>query len=289
MASKDSKAWQSDSSSNGSVVVDGKAYNINDVKNGITNKFSNSHNLVPYEPVLVNFDQLNVNADSFKLTECISSSNFRLEVAYKCITNSKAMSDAKKAGKIQKIQLSDVTYFIVPKVKPGAIKNVISYNRFMAICIAAIRLNLTKQKYNWDNHQYSAIKEVKTLNIPDGVGNRLALACGFDSNHDLYWFYASGFEFTFELFPVEVICCVMMRLANKDEFNLSKLGEEDIVKNLAAQIGKKGPIESIIKDIGFELITETYKKYMSNRSELISTKRIKDALGLLQELLQKTG
>nr|QCY49488.1 nucleocapsid [Emaravirus idaeobati] len=285
-----SKAGSSNKSKNSgsdlkSIVVDGKTYNINDVKDGITKDFNNNGNLKAVEPILVNFDQLTTSTDAFNIKECISTSNFQLQTCYKCITNSLAMNNAKKANKVQKVQLSDVTYYIVPKVKPGAIKNVISYNRFMAICIAGIRVNLTKKIYDWNKHDYVAAN-TETLQVPDGVGNKLALSCGMDEGHDLYWFYASGFEYTFDLYPVEVICCVMLRLANAEEFKLNKVDDLDLVKNLASQIGKKGQIDDVLNSIGIDTISEAYAKYNSTRTDLVSVKRIKDTLSSLQDILK---
>lgn len=269
------------------VVVDGKSYQLNDVVDGITTGFSNNVGLKTVDPVLVGFNQLTTGLDSFNLADCISTSNFNINMAYKCITNSLSMNTAKKNGLIQKVKLSNTTYFIVPKLKPSPVKNVISFNRFMAICIGAIRLNLTKMCYNWEKNEYISTG-LPDHTIPEGVGNKLALSCGFDENHDLYWFYASGFEFTFAMYPIEAICCVMMRLENTGEFKLEKMDELDLVKNLAAQISKKGTIISVIEKLGYENIIRKYNEYNSARTEQIGIKRTKDALGILRDLINRT-
>nr|QQD79826.1 nucleocapsid protein [Jujube yellow mottle-associated virus] len=269
-----------------SMVMDGKVYNISDVKNGITSGFNNSSGLKAVEPELLNFTQLGNSIDSFSLKDCVLTSNFKIDVAYKCITNSLAMNNAKKANKIQKVKLSDVTYFIVPKVKPGAIKNVVSYNRFMAICIAAIRVNITKNIYSWEKNEYVEVR-VENHSVPEGVGNKLALACGFGEDHDLYWFYASGFEFTFEFYPIEVICCVLMRIENAESFKLDKMDELDLVKNLASQIAKKGSPEQVIADLGTENIKKKYNEYNNERTDQLGIRRAKDTLDLLKDMLKK--
>ncbi|QAB47309.1 putative nucleocapsid protein [Emaravirus cordylinae] len=260
------------------VNIHGKKFKVSD---GLQGSRLNNFTDVTYNTLT----ELALTSDPYKITDYMG--NISISECYKIITNSEKMNRAKKAGNIQRVKglHNDVSVFnIVPNAQPSNIFNTLSYNRFMAIPIAAIRLNRTSHSYDWDKHEY-VNKGPKVVEPGLDQGNKLALAIGMSPDHDYYWFYATGYEYTFDMFPIEVIATTIFRVKHREELKLTKMQNEDIVRATASQMFKKNAnIKDLFEKLGVARIKTEYQKLCDNRTTSITVKKTTDFMNELENI-----
>ncbi|CAD0281687.1 nucleocapsid protein [Common oak ringspot-associated virus] len=218
---------------------------------------------------------------------------------YQMITNSEKMNQAKKAGTIQKVENfggtdETKTLYITPNLQNSDKVNVVSFNRAMAICINSIMVGLYNQIFDWSLKDYKNVAQGTTaatnleihkkLAESDMYGNKLALAIGMQKDHRLYWFYATGYEYTFDNFPAEVIATTIFRVRNREALKLTKITIDDIIKSTATQASKHGGISSVIQTVGQTRIMKVYESLETGKLESASHVRIEDFKKAINEL-----
>nr|QQO58790.1 P3 nucleocapsid [Emaravirus tritici] len=210
-------------------------------------------------------------SDSFSITTLLGTENWNLLTAYQCMTNSEFLNNAKKNGKTQQFKLFDFSLIVIPGLKPNKSRNVVSYNRFMAVCIGMICFHNSWKVFNWKNKKYMDSTSNIRFEASDEFLNKLAMSAGFSKEHKYHWFYATGYEYTFEVFPAEVIAMTLFRWAHKDELKIKSKHESELVAPMVRQILKKGTIDEVMKLVGKAKIAEKYAEIVEDRSS-VSTK-----------------
>lgn len=264
--------------------------NVKTMKDGIKYcvDFTNKQGIVPETAVMKEL-ALVKRADSFQLK------NYRkvnLEVCYEVVTNSLIMNDLKRKSIVQTVNEFSSrdeikTMYIVPDLAEQDKINVVSFNRFMAVCTSAIRVSQFGKIYDWTKDQYVKVTESTRFEIDNSkYGNKLALAIGMPVDHPYYWFYTTGYEYTFEYFPIEVVAMTIFRLKNQDSLKLKNMKVENIVKATTAQIAKKGSLLSVMEKLGKERILEQYNIINSNRTHNASAIRHDEFKNFVSSIFQ---
>lgn len=223
----------------------------------------------PVSPDLVLTPFVNTQ-DTFKIKDHVGGVN--IQSAYSIITKSEELNRKKKMGTLQKFInfRKNTTYYVIPNMKPSEAFNMISFNRFMAISIATIRLSTTGVAFNWSSSGYevqtSGGKPMKKItDIPEGAINKLAMSAGFAQDHEYHWFYSNGYEYTFEMYPAEVIALTLFKLKHQKELNIKDMDMKQIAKATANQMAKKGKVENVLEIVSKEEILKQYDIICSGR------------------------
>nr|AWH90176.1 coat protein [Palo verde broom virus] len=208
------------------------------------------------------------------------------ENALKYITNSDILNARKKSGAIQEFKWAGSTLFVVPDLKPTSAKNVMSYHRFMALCAAAVWIKHGRKVWS-DSDEYKSAIEDKDVNdiarVEQKYGNKLGYAAGFARTNIWHWFYVTGYEYTFPLFPAEVIAMTMFKWAHKDELKI-KLEKKEIVTPTIRQILRWGDFKITISKIKKERIIHAYKEIVKDRSGNEAEAKYDDLMELFSEI-----
>nr|WCL16049.1 nucleocapsid protein [Ailanthus crinkle leaf associated emaravirus] len=251
--------------------------------------YTNNRKVVAQPVVLEKLESIRTSTDSFNLE------NYKgvfVDVALSMITNSEMMNRAKKNKVVQKIEKFSAesyisTLFIVPELQSSDKVNILSYNRAMAVCIYTLRMIQTKRYFDWNNYVYVDTKINLDLDVDTTKhGNKLALSVGLNHDHPFHWFYASGYEYTFEFFPAEVIAMTLFRVKHKHELKLEKMEIDELIRSTASQIAKKGKIVDIIRKIGVQTIRNYYDEIINNRMENLSSVRISEFKSAVEDLFK---
>lgn len=205
-------------------------------------------------------------SDSFSLKSLLTSKSWSLLTAYQCMTNSEVLNNLKKNGKTQQFKLFDFSLIVIPGLKPNKSRNVVSYNRFMSVCIGMTCFHNNWQVFNWSSKQYIDNTSNIDFTVSDEFMNKLALSAGFSKEHKYHWFYSTGYEYTFEIFPAEVIAMTLFRWSHKDELKIKTKNESELVAPMVRQILKQGSVEEVMKTVGKSTIAEKYDEIVKNRS-----------------------
>lgn len=227
------------------------------------------------------------SVDGFSLKSLLASDGWRIVVAYQCVTNSEQLNNNKKNNKTQKFRLFTFDIIVIPGLKPNKSKNVVSYNRFMALCIGMICYHKKWKVFNWTKKSYEDNTSTIDFNEDADFMNKLAMSAGFSKEHKYHWFYSTGFEYTFDIFPAEVIAMSLFRWSHRVELKIKYSHESDLVAPMVRQLTKKGTISDVMDTVGKSTIAKRYEEIVKDRSSTGIGTKYNDVLDEFKEIIKK--
>nr|AML03175.1 nucleoprotein [Wheat mosaic virus]AML03184.1 nucleoprotein [Wheat mosaic virus] len=227
------------------------------------------------------------SVDGFSLKSLLSSDGWHIVVAYQSVTNSERLNNNKKNNKTQRFKLFTFDIIVIPGLKPNKSKNVVSYNRFMALCIGMICYHKKWKVFNWSNKRYEDNKNTINFNEDDDFMNKLAMSAGFSKEHKYHWFYSTGFEYTFDIFPAEVIAMSLFRWSHRVELKIKYEHESDLVAPMVRQVTKRGNISDVMDIVGKDIIAKKYEEIVKDRSSIGIGTKYNDILDEFKDIFNK--
>nr|WGG93563.1 nucleoprotein [Callicarpa mosaic-associated virus 1] len=225
-------------------------------------------------------------SDGYNLKELMKV--FDSKVALQSITNSDLMNQKKKNQIVQRVVSGNQTYFIVPDVRPNKSTNAMSFNRYMAVCIATVCMHKGWSVYRTTARKYEAVANINPneLKIDDSFGNKLAYSAGFNRDHKYHWFYTTGYEYTFPAFPAEVIAMTMFKWAHRAELKLASMDPVDIVGPTIRQIVKMGDFKRVVDEVGTGTIKKRYIEIIENRRGVVTDERYQEIVDIFKNIAE---
>nr|QGT41787.1 nucleoprotein [Emaravirus tritici] len=227
------------------------------------------------------------SVDGFSLKSLLSSDGWHIVVSYQSVTNSERLNNNKKNNKTQRFKLFKFDIIVIPGLKPNKSKNVVSYNRFMALCIGMICYHKEWKVFNWSKKEYEENKNTIDFTEDDDFMNKLAMSAGFSKEHKYHWFYSTGFEYTFDIFPAEVIAMSLFRWSHRVELKIKYEHESDLVAPMVRQVTKRGNISDVMDIVGKDIIAKKYEEIVKDRSSIGIGTKYNDILDEFKDIFNK--
>nr|QJD14797.1 coat protein [Actinidia chlorotic ringspot-associated virus] len=160
--------------------------------------------------------------------------------------------------------------FLCSEIQATSIENAVSFNKACAIMAYQILAHTVMEKYDWE--QFKAvevvIKERKNPSI--SIVNRLAGQMRLPQSSLYYWMVVPGYEFLYDVFPIETIALTMVRLECRKALNIPEtITNAEIVNSLVSKMNRKHDltkvsISEIITKLGVNNIKDMYNEFRRN-------------------------
>ncbi|QIN85947.1 putative nucleocapsid protein [Lilac chlorotic ringspot-associated virus] len=197
---------------------------------------------------------------------------------------------------IVELKLSDsYSLFVCNELHSTTVENAVSFNRACAIMSLQILRHTVAEQYDWEKNAVVEL-EVKNKKAPNpSIVNRLAgqMRLPFDSPY--YWMIVPGYEFLYDIFPIETIALTMVRLECRKALNIpDRVTNGDIVNSLVSKMNRRNDlthhnIPDIMKSLGLNTIVEMYHTFKVNVGTTGREMRNEDAVEHFMSFIKQIG
>nr|AEO88239.1 putative nucleocapsid protein [Emaravirus cercidis] len=271
-----------------------KTLQFTNVKDGVALSSTNSAGMVPTVFPSTAFIGSAPGDSDFDITKYVGVGSVDICAAY--LSNSQELKkEVIKSGMVEVKIATNYSLFVCNELQATSVVNAVSFNRACAIMSFQILRHTIQEVYDWEKNSVVAIKINEPKSPNQSYINQVAGQMRLQPDNPYYWMVVPGYEFLYDVFPIETIALTIVRLECRKVLNIpDSMTNSDIVSSLVAKINRrnnltKHTITDVIKQLGVEQIKSMYDSFKMNVGTTGREVRNEDAITHFMEFINSHG